>query len=94
MADLRVDFQLLASIHAALTSLTSEFQNIQDQAAAYNAAYGSSDITAAMGSFSGNWSQHRARLLTTMQDLDHMVTATATQFRQADDQLASELTSK
>ena len=82
MADLRVDYQLLASIHRTLTGLTWEFQNIEDQARAYDKAYGSSDITAAMGSFAGNWSTHRKTMLGTMQNLDRMVAATAQQFHQ------------
>jgi hypothetical protein len=94
MADLRVDYQLLASIHSTLNGLTWEFENIEDQASAYDSAYGSSGITAAMGSFAGNWSYHRKTLLGTMQNLDQMVTATAQQFRQTDSQLASELTKK
>jgi hypothetical protein len=94
MADLRVDYQLLASIHATLTSLTWEFETIEDQASAYDSAFGSSDITAAMGSFSGNWSTHRKTLLGTMQNLDRMVAATAQHFHQTDSQLASDLTKK
>ncbi len=66
MADLRVDYQLLASVHSTLTGLTREFENIEDQASAYNSAYGSTDITAAMGNFAGNWSTHRTTLLGTM----------------------------
>jgi hypothetical protein len=94
MADLKVDYQLLASIHSTLNGLTWEFQNIEDQASAYDSAFGSSAITAAMGGFSGNWSRHRKTLLSTMQNLDHMVTATAQRFHQADNQLASDLTKK
>jgi hypothetical protein len=94
MADLRVDYQLLASIHRTLNGLTWEFEHIEDQASAYDSAFGSGDITAAMGSFSGNWSTHRKTLLGTMQNLDQMVTATADRFHQADNQLASDLTKK
>jgi hypothetical protein len=35
MADLRVDYQLLSSIHATLNGLTWEFETIEDQASAY-----------------------------------------------------------
>jgi hypothetical protein len=94
MADLRVDYQLLGSIHSTLNGLTWEFENIEDQASAYDSAFGSGQITAAMGSFSGNWSTHRKTLLGIMQNLDQMVTATAQRFRQVDDQLASDLTKK
>ncbi len=92
MADLRVDYQLLASIHSTLNGLTWEFENIEDQASAYDPAYGSGDVAAAMGSFAGNWSTHRKTLLGAMQNLDHMVAVTAQQFRQTDSQLASDLT--
>lgn len=94
MADLRVDYQLLTSIHATLGGLASEFGHLEDQASSYDAAYGGSNITAAMASFSGNWGNHRKTLLGTMQHLDQMVTATAERFRQADNQLASDLTRK
>jgi len=92
MADLKVDYQLLASIHRTLNGLTWEFENIQDQVGAYDQAFGSSDIRAAMGSFSGNWTTHRKTMLGTMRSLDQMVTATAQRFHQADNQLASDLT--
>ena len=94
MADLKVDYQLLASIHCTLNGLTWEFENIEDQVSAYDQAFGSSDITAAMGSFSGNWTTHRQTMLGTMRSLDQMVTATAQRFHQADNQLASDLTKK
>lgn len=94
MADLKVDYQLLASIHSTLNSLTREFESIEDQASAYDSAYGAAPIASAMGNFSGNWSSHRKQLLTTMQSLDHMVTATAQAFERTDHKLASDLTRK
>jgi hypothetical protein len=94
MADLKVDYQLLASIHGTLTGLVSEFESIEDRTSAYQSAFGSADITAAMGAFAGNWSDHRTALLGGMRNLDHMVTATAQRFHQTDSQLASDLTRK
>jgi hypothetical protein len=91
MADLKVDYQLLASIHATMTGLATEFQDIEDQASSYAAAYGYDAITGAMGSFAGNWSDHRQKLLGTMRSLDHMVTSTSSDFQRADTQLASGL---
>jgi hypothetical protein len=92
MADLKVDYQLLASIHTTMVGLSSEFETIEDQASAYTSAYGHDGIASAMSSFSGNWSDHRKKLLGAMHDLDHMVTATATDFRTADGKLAADLT--
>ncbi len=94
MADLRVDYQLLASIHATMTGLISEFEAIEDQASGLDSAYGSGAIAGAMGSFSGNWSDHRKKLVGSMQGLDRLVTSTATGFHRTDSQLASELTRK
>lgn len=94
MADLKVDYQLLASINGVLSHLISEFEGIEDRTSAYGPAFGSADITAAMGAFAGNWSDHRTTLLGDMQNLDHMVTATTQRFHQADSQLASDLTRK
>jgi hypothetical protein len=92
MADLRVDYQLLASIHTTMAGLTAEFQAIEDQAAAFTSAYGYDGIASAMSNFSSNWSDHRKKLLATMQSLDHMVTATSQDFHGADSKLASYLT--
>jgi hypothetical protein len=91
MADLKVDYQLLASIHATMTGLMTEFKSLEDQASAYSSAYGYSGITSAMNSFSGNWSDHRKKLLGSMQNLDHMVTTTSQDFHQADSKLAADL---
>lgn len=94
MADLKVDYQLLASLHSTLSQLSAEFDNLRDQASSYNAAHGSEAVTAAMASFAGNWSDHRKRLLASMQDLDKLITTTATTFHQADNRLAADLTRK
>jgi uncharacterized phage infection (PIP) family protein YhgE len=94
MSDLRVDYQLLASIHSTLNGLTWDFENIEDQASAYDSAYGSGAITAAMGGFSGNWTYHRKKLLGTMQNLSRMVAETAQQFQQTDNQLKDGLTKR
>jgi hypothetical protein len=94
MADLRVDYQLLDTMHRTLGTLSRELETIEDQVSAYRQAFGSGAIAAAMDSFSGNWSQHRKTLLGTMQNLGHMAAATAREFHRTDSQLASELTKK
>lgn len=94
MADLRVDYQLLASITGTLSSLVSEFTHIDDQVSSYDPAYGSGAIAAAMGGFSGNWSGHRKTLLAAMENLGKMTAAAEQHFRQTDGTLASDLTRK
>ena len=94
MADLRVDYQLLASVTRTLSGLASEFAHVGDQVGSYDPAYGSGAIAAAMGNFSGNWSNHRKTLLAAMENLGKMTAAAEQYFRQADSKLASDLTSK
>jgi hypothetical protein len=69
VADLRVDYQLLASVTSTLSNLAAEFAHIGDQVSGYDPAYGSGAITVAMGNFSGNWSNHRKTLLAEMGNL-------------------------
>lgn len=94
MADLRVDYQLLTSIHRSLGALSRELADIDDQVSGYGAAFGSDAITSAMAGFSGNWSHHRSALLSAAESLGQMTAATEERFRHADSQLASDLVTK
>lgn len=53
-ADSYTPAQLLESIERSLTSLHSEFQNIQVNTSAYDGAMGSGDVASAMDGFAGN----------------------------------------
>jgi hypothetical protein len=94
VADLRVDYQLLASVTSTLSRLAAEFAHIGDQVSGYDPAYGSGAVTAAMGNFSGNWSNHRKTLLAEIGSLGQLADAAAQRFRQADGKLASDLAGK
>ncbi len=94
MADLRVDYQLLASVTSTLSSLAGEFAHIDDQVSGYDPAYGSDAVTTAMGNFSGNWSNHRKTLLSAMENLGRLTGAAEQRFRQVDGKLASDLAGK
>jgi len=94
MADLKVDYQLLEEIERSLSSLHSEFSNIQVDTSAYDGAMGSGDIASAMDGFAGNWSDHRKNLISSMQSLGTMVSETRQQFKNADNKLASTLPHK
>ena len=85
---------LLASVTSTLSGLSGEFAHIDDQVGSYDPDYGSGAVTAAMGNFSGNWSNHRKTLLAAMENLGKMTAAAEQYFRQADSKLASDLTSK
>jgi hypothetical protein len=91
VADLRVDYQLLASVTSTLGSLAGEFAHIDDQVGSYDPDYGSGAVTAAMGNFAGNWSNHRKTLLSAMENLGQLTGAAEKHFRQVDGKLASDL---
>jgi hypothetical protein len=94
VADLRVDYQLLTSIHRTLNGLAGEYDELDGGAGVDGSVYGAGDITAAMASFSGNWAGHRKALLATIQDLGRMTAETAARFHETDSQLASALVRK
>lgn len=94
MADLKVDYQLLDSIERSLSTLVSEFQNIQAQTGGYDGAMGSADIAGAMGSFAGNWDYHRKQIAGSMQSLGQMVSQTRKHFQDTDNRLKASLTKK
>ena len=94
LADLKVDYQLLDSIESSLSSLLSEFQNIQASTGAYDGAMGSPDVASAMDGFAGNWNDHRKSLVSSMQSLGKMVSETRRQFQNADNKLKDTLTHK
>ena len=92
MSDLRVDYSLLEASHKALTSLASEFGNLQATTSGYDGALGSGSIAGAMDNFAGNWSYHRDKLVANMQKLDDMITESVKQFMDTDKKAAQELT--
>jgi len=91
-SQLKVDYALLDSTERSLSSLLSEFENIQTQESAYDGAMGSGDVVSAMHEFSGNWDDHRKNLISSMQALGKMVHETKAQFQKTDDDLCKALT--
>ena len=89
MPDLKVDYQLLESTERTLSSLVSEFQNMQAQEAAYDGAMGSGPIAAAMNGFATNWNDNKKSLVSSMQTLGKMVSETAAQFKATDTKLTA-----
>jgi len=92
MPDLKVDYQLLESTERTLSSLVSEFQNMQAQETAYDWAMGSGPIAAAMNGFACNWNDNKKSLISSMQTLGKMVSETAAQFKNTDTKLAKSQT--
>lgn len=94
VSDLRVDYNLLEASHKNLTSLASEFGNLQASTGGYDAAMGSGAIAGAMDSFAGNWSYHRDQLVGDMKKLDDMIDESVKQFMDTDKKAAQELLGK
>jgi len=88
MPDLKVDYQLLESTERTLSSLVSEFQNMQAQETGYNWAMGSGPIASAMNGFATNWDDNKKGLVSSMQTLGKMVSETIQQFQTTDTKLA------
>jgi hypothetical protein len=94
MADLKVDYQLLDSIERSLSALYSEFQNIKARTGAYDGDLGSGTVASAMDGFAGNWNDHRASLLNSIQTLGMIVSETRQQFQNTDNKLTSSISKK
>lgn len=94
MSDLKVDYQLLESIHSTMGGILTELENIQPQQGQYDGAMGSGSIAGAMDGFAGNWTYHRKQIIGNLQSLNTMVTETIQKFQQADSKLKSDLTGK
>jgi len=92
MPDLKVDYQLLESTERTLSSLVSEFQNMQAQESSYNWAMGSGPIAAAMNGFADNWNDNKKNLVSSMRTLGTMVSETVKHFQATDTKLASQVT--
>ncbi len=84
MADLRVDYQLLASISRTLSGLAAEFAHADGHDGGHDQAYGSVAIAAAVDAFAGHWSDQRKTLLGTVESLGQLTAAAEQRFRLAD----------
>ena len=92
MADLVVDYGLLEQTENTLNSLKREFGNID--ALRDSANWGDGGIGSAMGDFAGNWSDHRQKLVGSMDAMIKNVHETRTQTDQFDTCMAHDLTKK
>lgn len=94
MADLAVNYDLLAEFESNLAFVEQSFKGLHGEVHGLDAnhGWGSDDIRKAMGSFADNWSYHRSKLESAIDALQKMVTATTGTFQDADQQLAHSLT--
>lgn len=93
MADLAVNYDLLAEFQNNLTFVEQSFKGLHGEVHGLDAnqGWGSDDIRKAMGSFADNWSYHRSKLESAIDALQKMVSTTTGAFQDADQQLAQSL---
>jgi hypothetical protein len=90
MPDFSVDYALLDQVESTLSSLKSEFSNID--ALPRSARWGDGGIESAMGSFASNWSDHRQQLISSLDAMIKNAHECRTQTGQYDTCLAQDLT--
>lgn len=91
MADLEVDLGLLERTAGSLGMLIEEFGNCSKIVNSAQAGLGDSTLAAALDSFAGNWAAHRQDLLSSMQAVYKMATASHKSYLQTDDSLARDI---
>lgn len=73
MADLKIDYDLLQESSRSLGDIYNAFDKLKSRASATESDWGSSDISGAMGSFSGDWDSHRAKVMKSVQSVKGLV---------------------
>lgn len=92
MPDLVIDYALLEGIENTLNSLKGQFDNIDVVAQA--ADWGDARIGSAMGDFAGNWKDHRAQLVSSMQAMAKNANECRTSTDTFDTKMQQQLTKK
>lgn len=91
MADLKVDFAALSDSSASLQHIADAFESLRSRASGSEQDWGSRDIAGAMGSFSGDWDNHREKIIASVKATKGMVDQALDGFRQVDGQLGDAL---
>lgn len=92
MADFVVDYALLEQVESTLNSLKGQFDSIN--AVPQAADWGDPRIASAMGDFAGNWSDHRAKLVASMEAMAKNANECRTATDQYDSKMQQYLTGK
>lgn len=73
MADLVIRFDDLHESSRALEDLYTAFDKLKAHASATSDDWGSSEIADAMGSFAGDWDNHRHKVMKSIESIKGMV---------------------
>ena len=86
--DLKVDYYRLEDSESVLSTLKSEFDNIEDNTSDSVDVWSHDKVRDAMDEFSGNMDYNRKKLSQKIEECKDKITTTLTTFRDADQDLA------
>lgn len=89
MPDLKVDFDLLEDSSSALEDIYRAFDGLKSRASSTSSDWGSHDVASAMGSFSGDWDNHREKTMESLESMKKMCEQALDGFRKTDSKLAA-----
>ena len=89
MADLKVDFDLLEDSSSSLEEIYKAFDGLKSRSSHTSSDWGSHDIAGAMGSFSGDWDNHREKTMQSLESMKKMCDEALDGFRKTDAKLAA-----
>jgi hypothetical protein len=90
-ADLKVDYDLLTESSRSLQHIYQAFDGLKNRSSTTSGDWGSSAIAGAMGDFSGDWDNHREKIMKSVQTVKELTDQAVEAFRDSDGQLATSL---
>lgn len=91
MADLKIDYDVLSESSSSLQDIYNAFDGLKSRASATSSDWGSSAISDAMGSFSGDWDNHRQKVMKSIASVKQMVDEALQGFNDTETKLSGSL---
>jgi hypothetical protein len=91
MADLKIDYDILSESSGSLQDIYNAFDKLRSRASATSSDWGSDDIASAMGSFSGDWDNHRHKVMKSIESVKQMVDEALQGFNDTETKLSGSL---
>lgn len=91
MADLKIDYDLLTTSRKSLGDIYQAYDRLKSRSSHTESDWGSGDISAAMGSFSGDWDNHREKIMKSVDSVKCMADEALAGFQDTEGKLAGSL---
>jgi hypothetical protein len=91
VTDLKIDYGLLSETSRSLGVIYQAFDRLRSRTSHTESDWGSSDIARAMGRFSGDWDNHRHKIMKSVESLKRMTDEAAHVLPHTDSALAASL---